>query len=51
MLKVQGTRRNTLAYHRCDTYTEIQELLEVYRALGYADEALIVEEQPEEQAA
>lgn len=50
-LKVLGNRRNTLAYHRCDTLTELHELLAVYAALGYAPEALIVEERPAEQAA
>lgn len=50
-LKVLGNRRNTLAYHRCDTLTELRELLAVYAALGYAPEALIVEERPAEQAA
>ncbi len=51
ILKVLGMRRSVLAYHHCDSDEELQELLAVYHALGYAPDALIVEEQAEEQAA
>lgn len=50
-LKILGIRRNVLAYHRCDSHDELLELLSVYHALGYAPEALIVEERQEEKAA
>jgi len=26
-LKIQGARRSTLAYHRCDSYAELRELI------------------------
>lgn len=51
VLKVKGARNSTLAVHRCSSYAELDELLAVYRALGYADTALLTEEAPEEQAA
>jgi hypothetical protein len=51
ILKVHGTRRSTLAWHQCETYADVQELLAVYAALGYAPEALEVEERGAEQAA
>jgi hypothetical protein len=51
VLKVRGARNATLAYHRCETHAEVRELLSVYAALGYAPEALIVEEVTEEKAA
>ena len=51
ILKVRGARNSTLAYHHADTYEELQELKAVYLALGYAPEALIVEERGEEKAA
>lgn len=51
LLKIKGTRASTLAYHRCDSYADLRELIAVYQALGYKPEALVVEEQTEEQAA
>ncbi len=51
VLKVKGARNSTLAYHHCDTDSDLTELLAVYRALGYQPEALLVEEQSIEQAA
>lgn len=51
LLKILGTRRSTLAYHYCDSLTEVNELLSVYRALGYADSALLVEERTNEKVA
>jgi hypothetical protein len=50
-LIVKGARRTTLAVHTCDSPAELQELLAVYHAYGYAPEALIVEEISQEQAA
>jgi hypothetical protein len=50
-LKIIGARRSTLAYHRCDTVAELEELLAIYAALGYKPEALVVEEGREEKAA
>lgn len=50
-LIVKGPRRATLAYHRCDSKMELEELLEVYRALGYEPGMLIVQERHEEKAA
>jgi hypothetical protein len=50
-LIVKGARNSTLAYHRCETTEELDELLAVYRALGYPPEALIVQETPQKQAA
>lgn len=44
VLIVKGARRATLAYHRCESRAELNELLTVYQALGYAPESLIVEE-------
>jgi hypothetical protein len=51
VLKIKGARNSTLAFHRCATYAEVEELLAVYRALGYADTAFVVEKTAEEQAA
>lgn len=50
-LKVKGNRRNTLAFHQLDSRDELDELLTVYRVLGYKPEALEVEERQEEKAA
>ena len=50
-LIVKGARRATIAVHRCDSYAELCEMLAVYTALGYAPEALLVEEQHKEDAA
>jgi hypothetical protein len=50
-LKVIGARHNTLAYHRFESYSELQELLAVYLALGYKPEALHIEEEREAKAA
>lgn len=50
-LIVKGARRATLAYHRCETQDELHELIQVYRSLGYAPDALIVEQQQEQAAA
>ncbi|HLJ66540.1 MAG TPA: hypothetical protein VKX16_04185 [Chloroflexota bacterium] len=44
-LKILGARRSTIAVHRCETYADLRELLAVYHSLGYAPEALVVEEQ------
>lgn len=55
VLIVKGARKATLATHKCESYSELSELSDVYRSLGYAPEALIVEERPaqpgQEQAA
>jgi hypothetical protein len=51
LLIVKGARRATLAVHRCDSATELRELLAVYAALGYPPESLVIEEQGEETAA
>jgi hypothetical protein len=50
-LKVQGARRSTLAVHQLDSYADLRELLAVYEALGHKPEALIVDDQQEDQAA
>ena len=50
-LKVKGNRRNTLAIHHLDSRAELDEMLDVYRVLGYKPESLEVEERREEQAA
>jgi hypothetical protein len=50
-LKVKGMRNSTLAYHRCESYADLLELVSVYTALGYKPEALIVEEITSEKAA
>lgn len=50
-LIVKGARRATLAVHHCESLGEVRELLAVYHALGYSDEALAVEEQREDRAA
>lgn len=51
ILRVQGIRRSTLAYHRSDSLSEIEELVSVYLALGYKAESLIVDEHEDQQAA
>ena len=51
LLIVKGPRRATLAVHRCDSNADLQELLEVYHALGYDAEALIIEDRSGEKAA
>lgn len=51
ILKIIGARRSTLAYHTCSNLAEVQELQAVYRALGYEDKALVVEERDLEHAA
>ncbi len=51
VLIVKGARRATLAYHRCESRSELDELLQVYKALGYAEDALIIEERQEDKAA
>lgn len=50
-LLVKGARNSTLAYHRCENNTELQELLAVYAALGYPPESLIVQETARDEAA
>ena len=50
-LIIKGARNSTLAYHRCENRGELDELIAVYTALGYAPESLIVEETPQEKAA
>jgi hypothetical protein len=50
-LIVTGSRRAVLAVHRCESQRDVRELLAVYELLGYAPEALIVEEEQVEQAA
>lgn len=51
VLKVIGARRSVLAYHTCESHAELHELLAVYGALGYPEEALVVEKREKEQAA
>ena len=51
VLKVRGARNATLAYHKCETYGEVEELIAVYVSLGHDRDKLIVEEQAAEQAA
>lgn len=51
LLKVKGMRNSTLAYHRCESYGDLLELVAVYEALGHKPEALIVEEIATDQAA
>lgn len=51
VLLIKGPRNATLAYHRIESRAELDDLLAIYRALGYASEQLIVQEQPEQQAA
>lgn len=51
VLKIIGARRSTLAYHQFDNYTDLREMIRVYEAIGYAPEALVVEERQKEQAA
>lgn len=51
VLIVKGARRATLAVHRCDSYADLSELVAVYHALGFSDDALLIEERREEQAA
>jgi hypothetical protein len=50
-LIIKGARNSTLAVHRCENEAQLQELLAVYAALGYAPEALIVQDASLEQAA
>lgn len=51
VLQVVGARRNVLAYHTALTGADLEELLAVYRALGYDEKALVVEEQDLKRAA
>jgi hypothetical protein len=51
LLKIKGARNSTLAYHHCSSRTELDELLAIYTALGYAPEQLVVEEVADEKAA
>ena len=51
VLVVKGPRRATLAVHHCDSRGDLRELLAIYHALGYAPEALVVEDRRTEQAA
>lgn len=51
ILKVRGARNATLAYHTCESYADVRELIAVYVALGHAPENLLVEQKTEEQAA
>jgi hypothetical protein len=51
LLKVKGMRNSTLAYHRCESYADLLELVAVYQALGHKPEALLVEEISAEKAA
>jgi hypothetical protein len=51
VLIVKGARRATLAYHRCESYADLQEMLAVYQALGYTPESLLVEKADKEKAA
>lgn len=50
-LIIKGARRATLAVHHCETFADLRELLAVYQALGYAPEALVVEDERPAQAA
>lgn len=50
-LIVKGARRATLAYHSCETAADLRDLIAVYTALGYAPEALIIDDKHEEKAA
>ena len=49
-LIVKGARRATLAVHHLDSYADLSDLLEVYRALGYSAESLVVTDQQEKAA-
>ena len=51
LLKIQSTRRSTLAVHQCESYADLRGLLAIYRALGYQTEALQVEDQRQNRAA
>ena len=51
VLKVRGARNATLAYHKSESYAEIEELIAVYLALGYERDKLIVEDITENKAA
>jgi hypothetical protein len=51
LLKIKGARNSTLAYHRCSSRAELNELLAIYTALGYAPDQLVVEESTAEKAA
>jgi hypothetical protein len=50
ILIVRGPRRAVLAVHHCDSSADLAEMLEIYHALGYADESLQVEERREKAA-
>jgi len=49
VLMVKGARNTTLATHKFESHAELSDLSEVYQALGYKPEALIVEERPQGQ--
>ena len=49
-LLVKGARRATLAVHHLDSYADLCDLLEVYRALGFGPDALVVVDQRERAA-
>ena len=49
-LIVKGARRATLAIHQLESYPDLCDLLEVYRALGYSSEALIVTDRQDKAA-
>jgi len=51
VLVVKGARNATLAFHRSETRAEIDELIQVYQALGYELKALIVDDSRVERAA
>jgi hypothetical protein len=51
LLVIKGARNSTLAYHRCESQTELEELLAIYTALGYPAESLIVQEIARDEAA
>ena len=51
ILKVRGARNATLAYHKSDSYAEIEELIAVYLSLGHDRDKLIVENVTEHRAA
>lgn len=51
ILKVRGARNATLAYHKCENYAQVEELIAVYQALGHEPDKLIVEQVTEDKAA
>lgn len=51
LLIVKGPRRATLAVHHCESLMDLRELLEVYQALGYSPESLLIEDRSGEKAA